>query len=121
MEEDSAGQWSMAEVTCLLTLWGEESVQDKIKVSYRNKSVFKDISAAMSEQGYRHSWLQRKVKSLKSKYKEVKDHNNKSGHGILGDYFQHNIKKMFFEQQIRILECFLKDHVTGVMMLKIQL
>ncbi len=27
---------------------------------------------------------------------------------------------MFFEQQIRILEWFLKDHVTGVMMLKIQ-
>ncbi len=25
---------------------------------------------------------------------------------------------MFFEQQIRILEWFLKDHVTGVMMLK---
>ncbi len=28
---------------------------------------------------------------------------------------------MFFEQQIRILEWFLKDHVTGVKMLKIQL
>ncbi len=28
---------------------------------------------------------------------------------------------MFFEQQIRILERFLKDHVTGVMTLKIQL
>jgi len=29
VEEENAGQWSTAEVTCLLTLWGEESVQDK--------------------------------------------------------------------------------------------
>ncbi len=27
---------------------------------------------------------------------------------------------MFFEQQIRILEWFLKDHVTEVMMLKVR-
>ncbi len=30
-----------------------------------------------------------------------------------------NNNKCFFEEQIRILEWFLKDHVTGVMMLKI--
>ncbi len=32
-----------------------------------------------------------------------------------------NNNKCFYELQIRILELFLKDHVTGVMMLKIQL
>ncbi|CAM4569479.1 unnamed protein product [Leuciscus chuanchicus] len=93
MEEENAGQWSMAEVIYLLTLWGEESVQDKIKGSYRNISVFEDISAAMAEQGYRRSWLQcqRKMKSLKSKYKEVKDHNNRSGNGQITFPFYHQM------------------------------
>ncbi len=35
--------------------------------------------------------------------------------------FYSAVFKMYFEQQIRILELFLKDQVTGVMMLKIQL
>ncbi|KAL0149633.1 hypothetical protein M9458_055160 [Cirrhinus mrigala] len=97
MEEESVGQWSAPEIAYLLTLWGEESVQDKIKGSYRNKSVFEDISAAMAEKGYRRSWLQcqRKVKALKSKYKEVKDHNSKSGNG--------RITFQFYDQMDRIL------------------
>lgn len=38
-EDKNPGQWSTTEVTRLLSLWGEQSVQDKIKGSYRNKSV----------------------------------------------------------------------------------
>ncbi len=37
---------------------------------------------------------------------------------ILLRCFQHNTYNNVFEQHIRILEWFLKDHVTGVMMLK---
>ncbi|XP_011480345.1 uncharacterized protein LOC105355304 [Oryzias latipes] len=41
----------------------------------------------MNERGYRRSWLQcqRKIKSLRAKYKEVKDWNKQSGRQILGD------------------------------------
>ncbi|XP_042578926.1 leucine-rich repeat extensin-like protein 5 [Cyprinus carpio] len=48
---------------------------------YRNKSVFEDISRDMGRHGFKRSWLQcqRKIKSLKNKYKAIKDHNNKSG------------------------------------------
>lgn len=97
MEDENTGQWSTAEVICLISLWGEQSVQDKIKGSYRNKSVFEDLSAAMAEQGFKRSWLQcqRKIKSLKSKYKEVKDHNNKSGNG--------RITFQFYQQMDSIL------------------
>ncbi len=53
-------------------------------------------------------------KPIHSYYKNIKQHN----------YFQYWKSKIFFEQQINILECFLIDHVTlktGFMMLKIQL
>jgi len=55
MEEENAGQWSTAEVACLLTLWGEQSVQDKIKGSYRNKSVFKDITCVVQEPPFKNA------------------------------------------------------------------
>uniref|UniRef100_A0A3P9JJV0 Myb/SANT-like DNA-binding domain-containing protein n=1 Tax=Oryzias latipes TaxID=8090 RepID=A0A3P9JJV0_ORYLA len=99
MEDKGHTQWSNAEVSCLLSLWGDETVQAKLQGCYRNKSLYEDISRDMGRHGFKRSWLQcqRKIKSLKSKYKSVKDHNNKSGNsratfpfydqmeGILGD------------------------------------
>lgn len=49
MADDGSGQWTPAEVTCLLSLWGEDSMQARIKGLYQNKSIDKDISAAMRE------------------------------------------------------------------------
>uniref|UniRef100_A0A3B3IG73 Myb/SANT-like DNA-binding domain-containing protein n=1 Tax=Oryzias latipes TaxID=8090 RepID=A0A3B3IG73_ORYLA len=99
MEDEGYTQWSNAEVSCLLSLWGDETVQAKLQGCYRNKSLYEDISRDMGKHGFKRSWLQcqRKIKSLKSKSKSVKDHNNKSGNsratfpfydqmeGILGD------------------------------------
>uniref|UniRef100_A0A8C7Y6B5 Myb/SANT-like DNA-binding domain-containing protein n=1 Tax=Oryzias sinensis TaxID=183150 RepID=A0A8C7Y6B5_9TELE len=62
-------------------LWGDETVQAKLQGCYQNKSLYEDISRDMGKHGFKRSWLQcqGKIKSLKSKYKSVKDHNNKSG------------------------------------------
>jgi len=51
MEDEGYTQWSNAKVSCLLSLWGEETVQAKMQGCYRNKSVFKDISRDMGRHG----------------------------------------------------------------------
>uniref|UniRef100_A0A3P9IYZ1 Myb/SANT-like DNA-binding domain-containing protein n=1 Tax=Oryzias latipes TaxID=8090 RepID=A0A3P9IYZ1_ORYLA len=63
-------QWKGSEVTDLINIWGDSSIQAKLEGSYRNRA-----------RGYRRSWLQcqRKIKSLRAKYKEVKDWNKRSG------------------------------------------
>lgn len=89
--------WSNAEVSCLVSLWGEDTVQGKKQGCDRNKSVFEDIADEMVRRGFMGLWLQcqRKITSLKCK--TVKDYNNRSGNspitfpfydqmdGILGD------------------------------------
>ena len=51
IEDEGYTQWSNAEVSCLLSLWGEETVQAKMQGCYRNKSVFEDISRDMGRHG----------------------------------------------------------------------
>lgn len=81
----------------LISIWGDASVQAKLEGSYRNRSVFDSISREMSERGHRRTWLQRqrKVKSLKAKFKEAKDSNQRSGRG--------RITCPFYEELDRIL------------------
>uniref|UniRef100_A0A3P9JXN6 Myb/SANT-like DNA-binding domain-containing protein n=1 Tax=Oryzias latipes TaxID=8090 RepID=A0A3P9JXN6_ORYLA len=74
-------QWKEREVTDLINIWGDSSIQAKIQGYYHNRAVFEKISSEMAQRGYRRSWLQcqRKIKSLRAKYKEVKDLNKRSG------------------------------------------
>ena len=73
-------QWTDLETQCLIALWGDVSVQDKLTTFYRNKAIYEEISRGMTENGYTRSYLQcqRKIKCLKNIYKEVKDANSKS-------------------------------------------
>nr|BBA49219.1 zinc finger and SCAN domain-containing protein 29-like [Oryzias latipes] len=99
MEVGKSTRWSDDEVKCLLSLWGDETMQTELQDHYHNKFLFEDISTNMGRQGFKRSWLdcRQKIKNLKYKYRSVKDHNNKSGNscetflfydkmeGILGD------------------------------------
>lgn len=70
IEDISSDQWTPAEFTCLLSLWGVESVQPKIKGLYQNKSVYEDISAmSAGVRGFKRLWLQ--CHSLTLVYKEA--------------------------------------------------
>lgn len=86
MEQEDAeniSPWTEDETKCLITLWGDGSVQAKLEGMYRNKSIYESILRSLRERGFRRTWVQcqRKIKSLKTKYKEIKDNNNKSGTG----------------------------------------
>lgn len=56
MEEENAEQWSTAENIVLLTLWGEESVQDKIKRLIQKQIYFQGYFSYNGGAG-RHRFL----------------------------------------------------------------
>ena len=75
--------WSDTEIKVLIKIWGEENIQDELDGAVRNRSVFNNISKQMNEQGYSRDWEQckTKIKNLKKKYRDVKDHNGETGRG----------------------------------------
>ena len=75
--------WSDPEIKALLEIWGEENIQEELDGAVRNKTVFTKISEKMEEQGHERDWQQckTKIKALKKKYREVKDHNEETGRG----------------------------------------
>jgi hypothetical protein len=66
-----------------MKVWGEENIQDELDGAVRNRSVYNNISKQMNKMGYKRDWDQckTKIKSLKKKYREVKDHNGETGKG----------------------------------------
>jgi hypothetical protein len=73
----STGAMNKQETALLLTLYGELSNN---KLKYK-KDIHQAISMKMKEHGYNFTTRQIKnrITALTTKYKEVKDHNNKSG------------------------------------------
>ncbi|KAJ0069495.1 hypothetical protein NL108_008259 [Boleophthalmus pectinirostris] len=92
-----SSQWRESEVSEFINIWGDRCVQDKLEGSHQNWAIFEMIAKEMSECGYRQSWLQcqQKIKSLRSKYKETKDSNKRSGRG--------RVTCPFYEELDRIL------------------
>ena len=64
----------------LLGIWRDSKIQDG---AVRNKIVYEKIAQKINEQGHTRDWKQcrSKVKNLKTRYREVKDHNNRTGNG----------------------------------------
>lgn len=83
VESSDISQWRDSEVLDLISISGDSSTQAKLEGSYRNRAVFENIATEMTERGHRRTWqqCQRKIKSLKSKFKEAKDSNQRSGRG----------------------------------------
>ena len=75
--------WSDKEVKALLAIWGESKIQKELDGAVRNKVVFEHIAKKLQDQGCDRDWKQcrAKVKNLKTKYRESKDNNNKTGRG----------------------------------------
>uniref|UniRef100_A0A1A7WMI7 Myb/SANT-like DNA-binding domain-containing protein n=1 Tax=Iconisemion striatum TaxID=60296 RepID=A0A1A7WMI7_9TELE len=66
--------WNRDETQCLVSIWAESSVQRKLMGSYRNRSVFEEISEKMGSRSFSRSWrqCQRKIKQLKGLYRRAK-------------------------------------------------
>ncbi|KAJ0065399.1 hypothetical protein NL108_009546 [Boleophthalmus pectinirostris] len=77
-----SSQWRESEVSEFINIWGDLCILDKLEKCYRNRAFFEMTAKEMVERGYRRSWLQcqRKIKSLRAKYKEPKVSNKRRGH-----------------------------------------
>ena len=68
--------WSDAEVTALIFIWGDESIQEHLDGATRNKSIYVNISKKFLENGFERDWQQckAKIKNLKGyyMYKKIK-------------------------------------------------
>jgi hypothetical protein len=72
------------EVSALITIWGDENIQDQLDGATRNKAIFETIAKKLQESGYNRDWQQcrAKLKNLKKlNTKKIKDHNGVTGNG----------------------------------------
>ena len=84
MAETNRGTtWEDKEVKALLTIWGDTKIQEELDGAVRNKVIYERIAKRLQEQGYERNWKQcrAKIKNLKTKYREIKDNNKKTGRG----------------------------------------
>ena len=75
--------WTDKEVRALIAIWGESTTQEELDGTVRIKAVYQRIAMQLQEQGHERDWVQcrAKIKNLKTKYRESKDHNGKTGRG----------------------------------------
>ena len=75
--------WLDDETKTLISVWGEENVQQQLDGAVRNKTVYEQVAKKMNNYGYKRDWVQcrNKIKNLKKEYRTVKDHNNETGRG----------------------------------------
>ena len=75
--------WSDKEVKALIAIWGESNVQEELDGAVRNQAIYQRIAKQLREQGYGRDWKQccAKIKNLKTKYREIKDHNGEQDGG----------------------------------------
>ncbi|XP_069012635.1 uncharacterized protein [Embiotoca jacksoni] len=73
--------WGVQETRCLIAIWADESIQRKLEDTYRNRTIYEQISRQMDAHGYSRSWLQcqRKIKHLKTEFRKAKGSDNKPG------------------------------------------
>ena len=75
--------WSDAEVTALISIWGDADIQEQLDGATRNRSIYEHISKKLRESGIERDWQQykAKTKNLKQDHKKIKDHNGVPGNG----------------------------------------
>ena len=66
--------WSSEATKALISIWGEQNIQEQLDGVSRNKSIYEKIAAAMRAKGHRFDYKQcrTKLKNLTAKYRKVK-------------------------------------------------
>lgn len=75
--------WSDNEVRALISIWGEDNIQEELDGAVRNQVIYSTIARKMHQKGYEREWQQcrTKIKNLKKEYRQTKDHNGQTGRG----------------------------------------
>ena len=53
-----SGSWSTEEMTTLISIWGEESVQSRLDSAHQNRHIFEQIAHETTDKGYEKTWQQ---------------------------------------------------------------
>lgn len=83
LRDFSMANWSDEDVLQLITLWGEEGVQEQLEGAKRNKHVYEKLAKEMQKRGSAKTAEQcrAKMKKLKLEYRKIKDKHNQTGQG----------------------------------------
>ena len=76
--------WSDNEVRALISIWGEDNIQEELDGAVRNQVLFNNnIATKMHEKGYERDWQQcrTKMKNITKEYRQTKDHNGQTRRG----------------------------------------
>ena len=75
--------WSDNEVRALISIWGEDNIQEELDGAVRNQVIYSTIARKMQQKGYEREWQQcrTKIKNLKKEYRQTNDHNGQTGRG----------------------------------------
>ena len=72
--------WGEEEVK-VLKIWGSEKIQQELDGAKRKQPLHEKITRELNGHGYSRDaeQIKTKIKNLKSTYRSIKDHNNKTG------------------------------------------
>ena len=75
--------WSDNEVRALISIWGEDRIQEELDGAVRNQAIFNSIAKKMEEKGYDRDWQQcrNKIKNLKKSIDKLRIIMGKLGEG----------------------------------------
>ncbi len=64
-------------------MWSNSTIQKELDGAVRNKVIYEKISQKLAKQGHVRDWKQcrSKIKNLKTQYRDIKDHNSRTGNG----------------------------------------
>ena len=84
-----AAGWTFGATKALVSVWGQESVQNELDGVARNRTIYERISRELMAKGFEKTWQQcrTKVKNLTQKYRKV---SKVLLHAIMNDNINNN-------------------------------
>ena len=86
---DRGFTWDEEEISLLINIWTDESIQQALDICSRKMPIFQNIAKHLEGGGFTrsHSLVTAKITQLKQKYQKMKDNNYLPGK--IGETFKH--------------------------------
>ncbi|XP_057180403.1 uncharacterized protein zgc:113263 isoform X3 [Triplophysa rosa] len=88
--------WGDSETRALISIWGNDQIQERLRCCVKRKPVFQQIAKAMAEKGYSRTDEQcrTRIKRLKASYRQCLDSPRNEGEQVEWKFFN-QLKKIF--------------------------